>query len=44
VASTKYWIRSIPTLIFFRQGQPVEELVGVRPKSQIADRAKNLVA
>jgi thioredoxin 1 len=44
VASTKYGIRSIPTLIFFRQGQPVEELVGVRPKSQIADRAKNLVA
>ncbi len=44
VASSRYGIRSIPTLMFFRHGEPVDQLIGVRPKSQITDRAKTLIA
>ncbi|MGI9452844.1 MAG: thioredoxin family protein, partial [Geminicoccaceae bacterium] len=30
-----FGIRSIPTLILFRNGQPVQTLVGVQPKSAL---------
>ncbi len=32
---TKYNVRSIPTLILFKDGQPVEQLVGNQPKASI---------
>ncbi len=34
----QYGIRSIPTLILFRDGEEVERLVGFMAKAQIADR------
>ena len=35
VVATKYGIRSIPTLLLFKSGQPVEQIVGARPKSEL---------
>ena len=35
---TKYGIRGIPTLIVFKNGQPVETLVGWMPKEQLLDK------
>ena len=34
----KYGIRSIPTLILFKDGEPVERLVGALPKSRILEK------
>ena len=33
--AVEYGIRNIPTLIFFKDGQPVDRLVGAVPKSEI---------
>ena len=33
--ASKYGIRSIPTLIVFKGGEPVEQVVGFRPKSEL---------
>ena len=33
--ATKYGIRGIPTLLFFKSGQVVQQLVGVKSKSEI---------
>ena len=30
----KFQIMSIPTILFFKKGQPVEKIVGARPKPQ----------
>jgi len=35
--TAKYRIMSIPTLMFFKDGQVVEKMVGARPKSDITD-------
>ena len=37
----RYGIRGIPTLILFKDGQPVDQLVGGVPKSRIEDMIKN---
>ncbi len=34
----KYGIRSIPTLLVFKGGEPVGQIVGFRPKSDLAKR------
>jgi thioredoxin 1 len=34
----KYGIRSIPTLLVFKGGQPVGQIVGFRPKSDLEKR------
>jgi thioredoxin-like negative regulator of GroEL len=36
--ATKYRINSIPTLLIFKGGQLVDQLVGVQPKSAIASK------
>ena len=36
--ATKYGIRSIPSLIFFKDGRPVDQMVGVVPKKVLADK------
>lgn len=33
--ATNYGIMSIPTLIIFKKGKPVSQLVGVRPKGEL---------
>ena len=41
--AVKYGIMSIPTMIFFKNGQPVDRIVGAIPKPQMKSRfEKNL--
>jgi thioredoxin 1 len=35
--ATKYGIRSIPTLLFFKNGEVAQQIVGLRPKSDLAE-------
>lgn len=37
---SQFGVMSMPTVIFFHQGQPVEKLIGLRPK----DAYRNLIA
>ncbi len=39
----KYDVQSIPTLILFKDGQPVERWAGIVPKELILGRARNHV-
>jgi len=34
----RYGIRSIPTLLFFKNGQVVDQVIGVAPKKVLADK------
>ncbi|HEX9950595.1 MAG TPA: thioredoxin [Rubricoccaceae bacterium] len=38
----KYGIRSIPSLLFFKGGKPVDQLVGVVPERVLADKLDTL--
>ena len=38
-----YGIRSIPTLLFYKNGQAVDHVVGVAPKSEIITKLNQLV-
>jgi thioredoxin 1 len=40
----KYQVMSIPTILFFRNGQQVEKLVGARPKQQFKQVIDSLLA
>jgi thioredoxin 1 len=40
--SVKYGVRAIPTLIFFKNGQEVDRIVGNTQKQQILQRINNL--
>lgn len=42
-APMKYGIRSIPTLLFFKNGELVDRLVGAAPKADIAARIDALL-
>ncbi|EUP64348.1 TPA: thioredoxin [Staphylococcus aureus] len=35
--AAKYEVMSIPTLIVFKDGQPVDKVVGVQPKENLAE-------
>ncbi len=35
-----YNIMSIPTLMIFKNGQPVEQLVGLHPKNELAEKIR----
>lgn len=38
--ATRFGVMSIPTLILFKGGEPVERLVGYMPKERLLDRIK----
>ena len=42
-SSMNYGIRSIPTLLFFKGGKPVDQLLGAVPKGQIEEKIAALV-
>lgn len=39
----QYGVRSIPTLLFFRDGKVAEQMVGAAPKDTLADKLNNLI-
>jgi thioredoxin 1 len=41
--TTQYGIRSIPTLLFFKDSQVVHRVVGAVPKKVLADKLKALL-
>ena len=41
--SIKYGIRNIPALLFFKDGQLVDRMVGAQPKSNIVSKLENLI-
>ena len=42
--ASRYQIMGIPTLMFFKDGQPVDKIVGVAPKKQFKDKIDSLLA
>lgn len=42
--SMKYGIRSIPTILFFKNGQVVDRSVGAVPKSQLTQKLEGQLA
>lgn len=41
--SMKYRVLNIPTLLFFKDGQPVDKTVGVVSKQEIIDKINSLI-
>ncbi len=41
--TTRYGIRNIPTMIFFKGGKVVDTLIGAYPKSFLEERLKSLL-
>ncbi len=44
MTAQKYGIRSIPSLLFFKDGRPVDQMVGVVPKKVLAEKLDALAA
>jgi thioredoxin 1 len=42
-APSRYQIQAIPALVFFKDGKPVDQLVGFHPQSEIEAIVKRLV-
>lgn len=42
--AARYGVRSIPTLIFFRDGVPVDQIVGARPKPAMRQKIEKTLA
>ena len=40
----QYQIMSIPTIVFFKDGQVVDKIVGARPKQQFKEKIDSLLA
>jgi thioredoxin 1 len=40
----QFGVRSIPTLLFFRDGKVAEQLVGAAQKDTLAEKLNNLIA
>jgi|WetSurMetagenome_2_1015567.scaffolds.fasta_scaffold624313_1 thioredoxin 1 len=41
--TAEYGIQAVPQLIFFRDGQVTESVLGARPKEEIVDKIKNVL-
>ncbi|MDR0468017.1 MAG: thioredoxin [Campylobacteraceae bacterium] len=41
--AVKYGIRSIPTIIFFKDGELVDQLIGASSKQSLADKIQSLL-
>lgn len=41
--SARFGVRSIPTLIFFKDGKPVETLIGAQSKQAIAEKLNSFL-
>lgn len=41
--SSRYGVMSLPTVIFFKDGEPVDEVIGAVPREEIEIRIKNLL-
>jgi thioredoxin 1 len=41
--ASQYGIMSIPSLLFFKAGQVVDQIVGAVPKQQLADKADKIL-
>ena len=41
--SVKYGIRSIPTMLFMKDGEVVDQLIGAQSKQAIADKINSLL-
>ena len=42
--ATKYGIMSIPTLLIFKNGEPISHIVGLRPKAELKRNLENALA
>lgn len=42
--ASRYQIMGIPTLLFFKDGKPVDKIVGAAPKKQFKDKIDSLLA
>ncbi len=40
----RYRVQAIPTLIFFKDGKPVDQLLGYSPQSVIEEKVQKLIA
>jgi len=43
LVAQQFSIRSIPSLLFFKDGKPVDQMVGVVPKKTLADKLDSLM-
>jgi thioredoxin 1 len=43
-AASRYRIQAIPALMFFKNGKPVDQLVGFHPQAEIEEIVKRLLA
>jgi thioredoxin 1 len=43
VAAEKYGVSSIPTIIFFKNGEEVERMIGVRGKDELIKKLEELI-
>jgi thioredoxin 1 len=41
--AVKYGIRSIPTVLFFKDGKIVEQVIGAYPKSHFKDKVEKII-
>ena len=42
--ATEYGVRSIPTLLVFKDGKPVKQIVGLRPKAELKKQLDDVLA
>jgi thioredoxin 1 len=42
--ATEYGVRSIPTLLLFKDGKPVKQIVGLRPKAELKKNLDDVLA